>query len=46
VLAKGERGVLIGLQHGELRTTALADVAVGPRPFDPQALELARMLAR
>jgi 6-phosphofructokinase 1 len=46
VLAKGERGVLIGLQHGELRTTPLADVAVGPRPFEPHALELARVLAR
>lgn len=45
-LARGERGVMIGLRGGELRTTPLADVAIGPRPLDPTPLELARVLAR
>lgn len=45
-LARGDRGVLIGQRQGELQTTPLAEVAVGPRPFEPVALELARILAR
>jgi 6-phosphofructokinase 1 len=45
-LARGERGVMIGQQHGELLATLLAEVAVGPRPLDPAPLELARVLAR
>jgi 6-phosphofructokinase 1 len=45
-LARGELGVMIGQQRGELRTTPLAEVAVGPRPLDPSPLELARVLAR
>jgi 6-phosphofructokinase 1 len=45
-LARGEHGVLIGEQRGELRTTPLAEVAVGPKSLDTSALELARVLAR
>lgn len=37
---------MIGQQRGELPTTPLAEVAVGPRPLDPAPLELARALAR
>lgn len=45
-LARGEHGVLIGQQRGELKTTPLDEVAVGPKPLDPAPLELARVLAR
>lgn len=45
-LARGQHGVLLGQQRGELRTTPLDEVAVGPKPLDPAPLELARVLAR
>jgi 6-phosphofructokinase 1 len=45
-LARGERGVMIGMQRGVLHATPLAEVAIGPRPLDPAPLELARILAR
>jgi len=45
-LARGERAVLIAEQRGALHSIPLADVAIGPRPFDPAPLELARILAR
>ena len=45
-LARGEHGVLIGLHGAELRSTPLAEAAIGPRALDPAPLELARILAR
>ncbi|MGE0871427.1 MAG: ATP-dependent 6-phosphofructokinase [Kofleriaceae bacterium] len=45
-LARGERGVMIGLVRDELRATPLVEVAQGPRPLDLSPLELARVLAR
>jgi 6-phosphofructokinase 1 len=45
VLARGERGVVTGLTHGEIRTTPLAQVAGQTRPADKALLELARIMA-
>lgn len=44
--ARGDRGVMIGQLRGELFTTPLGEVAVGPRPLDLGPLELAKALAR
>ena len=41
-----QHGILLGIVGGELTATALADVALGGKPLDPQWLRLARILAR
>jgi 6-phosphofructokinase 1 len=45
-LAAGERGVLVGQQHGVIATTPLSEVGARRKPLDPGLLELARVLAR
>lgn len=45
-LARGETGVLAGLQQGEIRTMSLAEVVNGKKPLDPRLLELANVLAK
>jgi 6-phosphofructokinase 1 len=45
-LAAGERGILVGWQHGRVSTTPLAETAAGRRELDPSLLELAATLAR
>jgi 6-phosphofructokinase 1 len=45
-LARGEHGVLVGLLHGEIGTTKLAEVANRTKPLDPRLLELARVMTR
>ena len=45
-LAAGEKGVLVGLQRGQIATTPLADVVANKKPLDLGLLELARVLAR
>ena len=44
-LAAGERGVLVGVSCGEIRSTPLAEVAGRMRPADKSLLELARVMA-
>jgi len=41
-----QHGILLGIVGGELTATALADIARGGKPLDPQWLKLARVLAR
>jgi len=43
--ARGEKGVLVGLNNGEIGSTPLADVAGRTRPADASLLELARVMA-
>ena len=45
-LAKGERGVLVGLLKGEVVTTPLADVIGKQKTLDPWLMALAGVLAR
>lgn len=45
-LGRGEAGVLVGLQKGEVVTTPLAEVAGAKKSLDLRLLELARILAR
>jgi 6-phosphofructokinase 1 len=44
-LDRGEKGMLVGLVHGEMKTTPLAEVAGRTRPADGKLLELARVMA-
>lgn len=45
-LARGEHGVLVGLNKGEITTTPLAEVVSQKKPLDMHLVELARVLAR
>ena len=45
-LARGERGVLIGMVGGHLTATPLAEVASKSKPIDPELIKLADVLAR
>jgi 6-phosphofructokinase 1 len=45
-LARGESGVLVGLQKGEVTATPLAEVAANRKPLDLTLFELCRVLAR
>jgi len=45
-LAKGESGVLLGLNRGEITTTPLDDVVANKKPLDLSLFELARVLSR
>lgn len=45
-LARGQAGVLVGLVHGEITATPLAEVVANPKPLDLRLLQLARVLAR
>ncbi len=45
-LADGNAGVLVGLQHGEIATTPLADVVRHKKQLDTELLALANVLAR
>jgi 6-phosphofructokinase 1 len=45
-IRRGQSGVLVGLQNGEISTTPLSDVARQKKPLDLSLLELARVLAR
>jgi len=44
-LSRGESGVLVGLLHGEIAATPLAEVAGRTRPANAELLELARVMA-
>ena len=44
-LARGERGVLVGLSKGEVVATPLAEVVAGEKALDLRLLDLAQMLA-
>jgi 6-phosphofructokinase 1 len=45
-LARGEHGVMVGWQHGDVATTPLGDVVGNRKSLDPRLLELAGYLAR
>ncbi len=45
-LARGERGVLVGLIRSEIVTTPLADVVGKQKPLDPVLVDMAGILAR
>lgn len=45
-LARGERGLLVGLLKGEMAATPLAEVVTSKKPLDLRLLELARVLAK
>ena len=45
-LARGERGVLVGLLKGEMAATPLSEVVANKKPLDLRLLELARVLAK
>jgi 6-phosphofructokinase 1 len=45
-IARGEFGVLIGLIHGEMKSTPLADVVGKIKPLDLQLFNLAAVLAK
>ncbi len=45
-IRRGQFGVLVGLQKGEIGTTPLSEVAHHKKPLDLRLLELARVLAR
>jgi len=45
-LARGEHGVLVGVQGGELTATPLEEVVARKKPLDLELLELAGVLAR
>lgn len=45
-LARGEPGVLVGLDRNEIAATPLADIAGKTKPIDRELLELARVLAQ
>ena len=45
-LARGEPGVLVGLNRNEIAATPLADIAGRTKPIDRELLELARVLAQ
>ena len=44
-LARGEHGVLVGLQKGAITTTPLSEVVATKKPLDLDLLDLARVLA-
>jgi 6-phosphofructokinase 1 len=44
-LARGERGVLVGLRRGQVTTTPLAEIAGVHKPLDAALYELAQVLA-
>ena len=43
-LARGESGVLVGMAHGRVATTPLADIVGGQKPIEPELLALAKVL--
>ena len=43
-LARGEKGVLIGIRESRLRSTPLAEVAGVQKPIDPELFRLAQVL--
>jgi 6-phosphofructokinase 1 len=45
-LTRGETGVLVGLKHGQITTTPLAEVVANRKPLDLSLFELARVLSR
>lgn len=45
-LARGEHGVLVGLNKGDVTTTPLAEVVASKKPLDLRLLDLARVLAK
>ncbi|MCX8117368.1 MAG: 6-phosphofructokinase [Desulfobacterota bacterium] len=45
-LARGECGVLVGLQEGKITLTSLGDVASKRKPLDLELLKMARILAQ
>ena len=45
-LAKGESGLLVGLNKGDVTTTPLAEVAGRQKPIDLRLVELANILAK
>ena len=45
-LARGERGMLMGMQGGRVIATPLAEVAGKQKPLDPQLIRLADVLAQ
>jgi len=45
-LARGENGVLVGMQQGRVATTPLADIVGVQKPIDPELFALAKVLDR
>lgn len=45
-LARGERGILVGLLKGDMAVTPLAEVVANKKSLDPRLLELAQVLAK
>jgi 6-phosphofructokinase 1 len=45
-LLAGERGILIGMQRGEVTATPLADIVGKPKPLNAELFHLARSLAK
>jgi 6-phosphofructokinase 1 len=45
-IRRGQSGVLVGLQNGEISTTPLSEVVRQKKPLDLSLLELARVLAQ
>ena len=45
-LARGESGVLVGMQQGRVATTPLADIVGVQKPLDPELFALAKVLDR
>ena len=43
-LARGEKGVLVGLIAGAIATTPLSEIVGVQKPIDPELLQLARIL--
>ncbi|GAB4577399.1 MAG: 6-phosphofructokinase [Anaerolineales bacterium] len=43
-LARGESGVLVGMQQGRVTTTPLAEIVGLQKPIDPELFELAKVL--
>jgi 6-phosphofructokinase 1 len=45
-IAAGDRGVLVGLEKGQIVATPLAEVVPGRKPLDPHLMELAHVLSQ
>ena len=45
-LARGEHGILVGMVHGRVQTTPLADIVGKQKPIDPELFALAKVLDR
>ena len=45
-LARSEHGVLVGMVHGRVQTTPLADIVGKQKSIDPELFALAKVLDR